>query len=163
MQRRTRRRREARRKRARYDRAGIPGVTMGWRIVAVVTVLLATATSAPAVTEANFELRSGADLVALCGVAKDDPMRSLALQMCEGYCVGVYQAILAMTTHKGLQPLFCPPDPPPERNEAIAQFVDWSKNKTQYQGDRPADFLGRFLVEVFACPKDAKPARRGAK
>lgn len=135
---------------------------MGWRIFAVVAVLLA-ATSARAVTEGNFELRNGADLVALCGVAKDDPMRSLAFQMCEGYCAGVYQAILALTTHKGLQPLFCPPNPPPSRNEAIAQFVEWSKEKTQYQGDRPADFLGRFLVEVFACPKDAEPARRRSK
>jgi len=135
---------------------------MSWRIFAVVAALLA-ATSARAVTEANFELRSGADLVALCGVAKDDPMRSLALQMCEGYCVGVYQAILALTTHKGLQPLFCAPDPPPSRNEAISQFVQWSQNKTEYQGDRPADFLGRFLVEAFACPKDAKPARRSSK
>ena len=135
---------------------------MGWRIFAVVTALLA-ATSAHAVTEANFELRSGADLVALCGAGKDDPMRSLALQMCEGYGVGVYQTILALTTHQGLQPLFCPPDPPPSRDQAIAQFVEWSKGKTQYRGDRPADFVGRFLVETFPCPKDAKPARRGSK
>ena len=129
---------------------------MGWRILGMTAALLATVTSARAVTDTNFELRNGADLIALCGVAKDDPMRSLALQMCEGYCAGVYQAILALTTHKGLQPLFCPPNPPPSRNEAIAQFVEWSKGKTQYQGDRPADFLGRFLVEVFACPKDVK-------
>ena len=136
---------------------------MRWRILAVAAAFVIATTSARAVTEANFELRSGADLVALCGVAKDDPMRAAALQMCEGYCVGVYQAILALTTHKGLQALFCPPNPPPERNEAIAQFVDWSKNKTQYQGDRPADFLGRFLVEVWACPKEAKPAHRSSK
>jgi hypothetical protein len=139
------------------------GVTMSWRILAVGAAILAAATSARAVTDANFELRSGADLVALCGVAKDDPLRSAALQMCEGYGVGVYQAILALTTHKGLQPLFCPPDPPPERNEVIAQFVEWSKKNTQYQSDRPVDFLGRFLVEVWPCPKDAKPAPRGAK
>jgi Ssp1 endopeptidase immunity protein Rap1a len=136
---------------------------MGWRILAVVTALLAAGTSAGAVTDENFQLRSGADLVALCGVAKDDPMRSLALQMCEGYCVGVYQTILALTTHQGLQPLFCPPDPPPSRNEAIAQFVEWSKDKTQYQGDRPVDFVGRFLVERFPCPKDAKPTRHDSK
>jgi hypothetical protein len=136
---------------------------MRWRVLAMAAGLLVAAGSAHAVTEANFQLRNGADLVALCGVAKDDPLRLAALQMCEGYYVGVYQTILAMTTHKGEQPLFCPPNPPPERNEAIARFVDWSKDKTQYQGDRPADFLGRFLIEVFACPKDAEPARRGSK
>ena len=132
-------------------------------MLAVGAAILAAVTSARAVTDANIELRTGADLVALCGVPEGDPLRAVALQMCEGYCVGVYQAILALTTHKGLQPIFCPPDPAPERNEAIAQFVQWSKKNTQYQSDRPADYLGRFLVEVWSCPKDAKPAPRGAK
>ena len=142
-------------------RAGT-GVTMSWRVLAVAAAILA-ATSARAVTDANFELRSGADLIALCDVGKDDPMRQLALQMCEGFCVGAYQAILAMTMHKGLQPFFCPPSPPSTRNEAIARFVEWSKSKTEYQGDRPVDFLGRYLLETFPCPKEAEPAHRRSK
>jgi hypothetical protein len=127
---------------------------MSWRIVAVVAVVLAARTSARAVSEENFQLRNGADLLALCSVSADDPLRASAIHMCHGFCVGVYQTILALTMRDKLKPIACPPEPPPQRSEAIEHFVIWGKTKTEYQGDRPADFVGRYIVETYPCPKE---------
>ena len=136
---------------------------MAWRIVAVVGLLLATGTSARAVDDQDFQLRSGADLVNLCSVSTDDPLRAPAIHMCHGYCVGVYQTLLALTTREKMKPLFCPPDPPPKRSEAIEHFVAWAKTKTEYQGEHPVDFIGRYLIETYPCPKEAETPKSSKK
>ena len=136
---------------------------MTWRIVAVVTVLLAGGTSARAVTEDDFQLRTGADLVALCSVPADDPLRVSAIHMCHGFCVGVYQTILAFTMHDKVDPLVCPPDPPPKRAEAIERFVVWAKGHPEHQGEHPVDFVTRHLMETYPCPKKGDEPSRGSK
>lgn len=133
---------------------------MTWRIGAVVTVLLAVATSAHALSEESYQLRTGADLVALCSAPADD--RS-AVHMCHGFCVGVYQTIMAFTMHEKARPLVCPPEPPPKRAEAIERFVAWARDKPQYHGERPADFLARYMVETYPCPKGGGEPSRGSK
>jgi len=136
---------------------------MTWRIVAAMTVLLAGGTAARAVTEENFQLRTGADLVALCSAPADDPLRTAAIHMCHGFCAGVYQTIMALTMREKVPRLVCPPDPPPSRAEAIAQFVVWAKSDTEHQSERPADFVGRYLVTKYPCPKDAGESPRRSK
>jgi len=136
---------------------------MTWRIVAAMTVLLVGGTSVPAVTEENFQLRSGADLVALCNAPADDPLRASAIHMCHGFCAGVYQTIMAFTMRDKVQPIVCPPDPPPSRAEAIAQFVTWAKSDVQHQGERPADYVGRYLIATYPCPKADGGSHRRSK
>jgi hypothetical protein len=116
-------------------------------------VLVGVALSAPAgaVTEDEFRLRTGGDLVALCTAPSNDPLYTAAIHMCHGFGAGTYQAIQAMTRHDKLKPLFCPPNPPIGRSEALRLFVEWAKGNSQYLGDPPAELLGRFLVERFPC------------
>lgn len=136
---------------------------MTWRSVAVVIGLLVVSTPARAVTDDNFQLRNGADLVALCSVSADDPLREAAINMCQGFCAGVYQTILAFTMREKVDRLICPPDPPPTRMQAIERFVVWAKGNTQNQGERPADHLGRFLLQTYPCPKSVDGSKPRSK
>jgi hypothetical protein len=114
-------------------------------------VVTGIAGTAHAVTEETFILKTGADLVALCAVAPEDPLRAEATHFCHGFAVGTYRTLRAVTNHRGLDPMFCPPDPPPPRTEAIAQFVVWAKQHPEFQSDPPEELLGRYLVQSFPC------------
>ena len=143
---------------------GARDVTMG-RLGVVSTVSWATRTAlvaaflclapsvaAAEVTEDNFRLRNGGDLVALCAVGDTDPLRTAAIHMCHGFGAGAYQRLHALTGHQRLPRLVCAPDPPPTRNEALVAFVAWARRNPQHLGDQPADLLGRFLVATYPCP-----------
>lgn len=125
-------------------------------IAGALAMALALTAPAGAVTKESFALRSGADLVALCSTPPDDPLFSAAIHLCHGFGAGTYQTIQAMTHHEKLTPLFCPPTPPPTRNEGLQRFLEWAKRSPQHASDPPAEFLGRFLVETFPCPKASK-------
>jgi hypothetical protein len=115
------------------------------------TVFLGFAATSLAVTAEEFGLRTGADFAALCSTPADDPLYTAAIHMCHGFGAGTYQAILAMTRHEKLEPLFCPPEPAVSRNEAVQMFLEWAKRNPQYLGERPADVIGRFFVQQFKC------------
>src|SRR5262249_32646193 len=83
--------------------------------------------AAAAVTEDNFKLQNGADLVELCAVGEGDPLRTAAIHMCHGFGAGTYQTIQALTSSQKLPRLFCPPDPLPTRHERVAAFVAWAR------------------------------------
>lgn len=119
-------------------------------------VALAFATSSRATTEEQFRLRTGADLVALCSTRADDPLYGAAIHMCHGFGAGTYQTIQAMTRHEKLEPLFCPPDPPVLRNEAVQMFVEWAKQNPQHMGEPPVEVVGRFLIQKFPCAPEVK-------
>lgn len=132
---------------------------MTWRSIAVASLVLAAASPAAAgVDRDQFLLRNGGDLVALCGVEAADPLRTQAVHMCEGFAMGVYRTIQAVTRHEGLQPLFCPPDPPPTRDAAIAAFVAWGRQRPERQTDSAVDFVGRYILETWPCPKTGPAA-----
>jgi hypothetical protein len=123
-------------------------------IASGIAALVALAAPVGAVTkEEHFKLQSGADLVALCSTATSDRLYPAAIHMCHGFGAGVYQTIQALTSHEKLQPVMCPPSPPPSRNEGIKLFLEWAKRNQDRLAERPADVLGRFLVEQFPCRK----------
>lgn len=124
--------------------------TAGMRLLLSVAFLGFAATS-PAITTEEFGLRTGADFAALCSTPADDPLHTAAIHMCHGFGAGTYQAILAMTRHEKLAPLFCPPEPAVSRNEAVQMFLEWAKRNPQHMAERPADVIGRFLVQQFPC------------
>ena len=104
-----------------------------------------------AVTEANFQMRTAADLVTLCSPAPDDPLATAAVNFCHGFAVGVYQTLSeeqAATRGK----FFCAPQPPPSRNQAIASFVSWARANPSALGERPADAIADYLTTRFPCP-----------
>jgi hypothetical protein len=117
----------------------------------VLTLLVAEpGTTRAAVVADNFQLRTTSDLVALCATDQGDPMLTAAAGFCEGYMVGVYQAM--QEVQAGLQTkLFCLPTPAPSRTEAINAFVAWARTTPAAQTEAPADSILRFLNQRFPC------------
>src|ERR1700755_3564776 len=99
--------------------------TKGWTL-AVGLVLLAPV--APrAATEANFGARTTGDLVELCTATPDNAIGTAAVNFCEGFALGaVLVQLQNMAALRGPK-LFCLPDPPPSRNDALKDFVNWAR------------------------------------
>jgi Rap1a immunity proteins len=123
------------------------------RVLLATVVMLALAAPAAAVTEEQFRLRSGADLVAVCSTPTEDPLYVAAVHFCHGFGAGTFQTIQAMTTHEKLEPVLCPPNPLPTRNEGIRRFLDWAKSHQDEAQEPAVHYLGRFLLAQWPCPK----------
>jgi hypothetical protein len=122
-----------------------------WIGVAAMASLLPCAASRAA-TEANFTLGSTGDLVALCSAAPDNGLGTAALNFCEGYLHGaVTVEMLNMAASRG-QKLFCLPNPPPTRSEAMSGFVSWAQAAPGRMTQSPTDGLFGFLRERYPCP-----------
>lgn len=134
-------------------------VDAGVNLGCIAILVLATAGSVPAsaVTQDNFQLRTGTDLVELCSATQDDPLQMAALHMCHGFGVGCYQTLVAVTSSDKVDDFFCPPNPPHSRNEAFAKFLAWAKlsQNAPYLSESPAALIGRYLVTTHPCPKPA--------
>ena len=107
-----------------------------------------------ATDEANFQVTTTRDLVALCATPSTDPLATAAVNFCHGYAVGAYQydrMAEAAEAASGTKPLFCPPSPPPSRNDTIAQFVAWANGHPQYLDQSPINGIFEFLKERFPC------------
>lgn len=109
-----------------------------------------TAPARAAVTEANFQMRTGADLVALCSPAQGDALATAAINFCHGFAIGVYQT-LASQQPALPQPLFCIPSPPPTRNQTMADLVSWARSTPSAMSERPADAVLDYLTQRFPC------------
>ena len=122
------------------------------RLLLLTILTLGAAAPALAIGEDEFKLRSGADLVALCSTPATDALYTAAIHMCHGFGAGTYQTIVAMTRHEKMQPVICPPTPPPSRNEVVRRFVEWGKQNPDRLGEPAVEVLARFLITSFPCP-----------
>ena len=119
-------------------------------IVAATLVLLAPRL-AQAVTEANFTAGTTADLVELCAATPDSAIGTAAVNFCEGFAQGaVLVEIQNLAAFRGAK-LFCMPNPPPSRNEALGEFVKWARASPDRLAQPSADGLFRFLGERYPC------------
>ncbi len=118
--------------------------------VAVGLVLLVP--GAPhAATELNFGPKTTGDLVELCTAAPDNAMGTAAVHFCEGFAQGaVLVEIQNMAAFRGPK-LFCLPSPPPSRNEALSEFVNWARASPDRMATSSTDGLFRFLSERYPC------------
>lgn len=121
-----------------------------WTIGATMALLLPSV-GAGAATEANFALGSTGDLVALCSAAPDNGIGTAALNFCEGYLHGaVTVEMLNMSTFRGPK-LFCLPNPPPARSQAMSGFVSWAQAAPDRMSQSPTDGVFGFLREHYPC------------
>jgi Rap1a immunity proteins len=121
----------------------------GWIAVATLALLLPSA--ADAATEANFDAKTTGDLVALCSAAPDNGVGTAALNFCEGYIQGaVTVEMLNMAGFRGSK-LFCLPNPPPSRSQAISGFVNWARTAPDRLAQSATDGLFRFISEQYPC------------
>jgi hypothetical protein len=71
--------------------------------------------------------------------------------MCHGFGAGTFQTIMALTRHEKLEPVLCPPEPTPSRNETVARFLEWAKRNPQHLTEPAVELVGRFLIVTFGC------------
>lgn len=127
------------------------GYATSARLLLITVVALAHAVPASAISGEEFRLRSGADVVALCATPATDPLYTAAIHMCHGFGAGTFQAITALTRHEKLEPLLCPPEPSPSRNETVGRFLEWAKRNPQHLGAPAVEVVGRFFISEFPC------------
>src|ERR1700759_957494 len=122
-----------------------------WTAVAAV-VLLTPSVGYPA-TEGNFAARTTGDLVELCTATPDNAIGTAAVNFCEGFALGaVLVQLQNMAAFRGPK-LFCLPDPPPSRNDALKDFVNWALMPPDRMSASSTDGLFRFLSERYPCPQ----------
>lgn len=132
-------------------------------LVAAAAALLLALPAKAEVTEQNFRGGRTGDLAALCGAAQTDPLRTAALNWCQGFMVGAgqYHHSTAAATASDTRKLFCLPSPEPTLDQARHAFVAWAQAHPQYATERAVDGLTRFATETWPCPRaEAAPARR---
>lgn len=117
----------------------------------VAALLLSSAVSAAPVSKEHFMLRTTGDLIALCGVSRDDPNAIAAIHFCHGYYVGLDQ-YAAVTGRAFRNRLFCPPEGAKlTRDQAIGMLVDWHRKHPQYASEAPFDGIVRFAMATWPC------------
>jgi hypothetical protein len=122
----------------------------GW-IVAAGLVLLAP-TASYAATETNFGATTTGDLIELCTATPDNAIGTAAVNFCEGFAQGaVLVEMQNQAAFRGPK-LFCLPNPPPSRTEALNEFVAWVRASRDRLAQSSTDGLFRFLSERYPCP-----------
>ena len=134
---------------------------MRYRVLSVLFVFCLWPMQSAAVTRDTFLVRTTQELVDLCAAPETDPLYGPAIGFCFGYVVGAYHYYMAEQAGPEAKPLFCLPEPPPERRQAVQTFVAWAKQNSQYMGERPVDSLMRFATWQWPCPT-ARPAGAAA-
>ena len=119
----------------------------------IVAVLASVPSVVSAVAPEEFVARTTQDLVDLCAATPDDPARVPAIHFCEGYIAGATAHHQVVRAALGRGPDFCPPQPPPTRDQAVALFVQWAKSNGQYMKEAAIDGLFRFLETTWPCRK----------
>ena len=135
------------------------------RVVRWATALALCAIAAPglaraAVTQDNFLLNNTSDFVALCTAEQSDPLYTAAVNFCHGFAVGVYRVLSEEDAASSRRHMFCPKDPMPSRNEAVASFVAWLKANPAQMDAQPADSIAAYLVQTYPCPQPTATSRR---
>jgi Rap1a immunity proteins len=105
-----------------------------------------------AATEANFGANTTGDLVELCTARTDTAIGTAAVNFCEGFAQGaVLVEMQNMAAFRGPK-LFCLPSPPPTRDQALSEFVNWARASPDRMAASSTDGLFRFLSERYPCP-----------
>jgi len=107
--------------------------------------------SATAVTQDTFLIRYTQDLVELCSAPESDPLYPEAISFCYGYLIGAYHYQVALQADPKEKPLFCLPNPAPTRQQGIQMFISWTKQNSQYMGEKAVDTIARFLSTQWPC------------
>jgi len=121
----------------------------GWTAAAGLVLL---ASGAPhAATETNFSANTTGDLIELCTATPDNAMGTAAVNFCEGFVQGaVLVEMQNQAAFRGPK-LFCMPNPPPSRNQALGEFVNWARSSPDRLAQSSTDGLFRFLIERYPC------------
>ena len=124
--------------------------------VAAMGFVLAAASGAKAapVTEDNFLLKTTADLVALCGADKKDPLYTAAINYCHGFAIGTYRMLeVEDAASRNKQKDICLHQYAITRSQALASFVTWASDKPKVLDTVPTEGFGQYVLQSFKCKK----------
>lgn len=122
-----------------------------WTIAGAILCALAWLPPAHAADLKNFYVRNAGDLVALCSATPEDQDYLQAIHFCQGFAVGAYQYYREIAASSPAHRFICLPDPPPSRDQAIADFVAWARQHPQFLDHTAVDTLFRYLGETYPC------------
>ena len=108
---------------------------------------------ARATDASNFILKTTEDLYVVCSTASSDPLRSEAINFCEGFLLGVVSYHDAIVDREHLKPFLCYP-PTATRNQGIQAFIDWAGSHQQdhkFMDDPPVVGAVRGLAAKWPC------------
>jgi hypothetical protein len=118
--------------------------------LSALAALLLVSGPASAVTEQDFMLETGQDLVDVCGVDASDPMYVPSIHFCHGFVAGTGHYHYSLTSGPTADPLFCLPEPRPTRSEVVSAFLQWASGEDLSE-EAPVDALMRFAVAQYPC------------
>lgn len=121
----------------------------------VLASLLLTGTltgRAMALDPAVYQLRTAADLVAICSASGGDVDRDVDRAMCAGYVQGSldYHDVVAAVPSIG--PLACPPPTTPVA-KVIDAFLGFAAKRPQIATEKPIDALIEAVAATWPCAK----------
>ena len=111
-----------------------------------------------AATPSNYDVRSAADLVAICSTAPGDSLASAATGFCHGYVVGVYRTLEEIQEARPWARMFCPPAMRPSRTQAIAAYVAWTNARPEELTKLPMESITDYLAATYPCTGKPAPA-----
>lgn len=114
--------------------------------------LSALANPAGAVDVAKFEVRSNADLLALCTTPSTDPDYTAAINFCHGVAIGFVRYEDALKEGAEYTPLYCFTEGLTP-NQLIDAYVRYSKARSEYGKESVGDVFTKFLIDTYPCPK----------
>ncbi len=119
--------------------------------ILVAAFMMPVLAAAGPVTDEDFQVKTTRNLINLCTVSADDPHMKEAIHFCQGFLVGAYAYYSAENSGPEAEPLVCPPNPVPSRNDAIMNFIEWAKSHPEYMDEKPVETEFRFLTEKWPC------------
>jgi hypothetical protein len=112
---------------------------------------LAAATPAAAVEEQVFLIDTTADLARLCSAQPGQANYAQAVQMCQGYLMGVHHFHQALAAELA-EDVYCAPTAnPPTRNEIMAAFSGWVAETPGIGETEAVEGLLRWAAQAFPC------------
>jgi hypothetical protein len=106
---------------------------------------------ATAATPDQFVARTTADFVALCSADPAEENYVAAIHFCHGFATGAYQYYRSLAAASEANRFVCPPDPPPSRSQAIADFIAWAEQNPQHMSEPPVESIFRHLAQKYPC------------
>ena len=100
--------------------------------------------------QADFELKTAADLAEVCNAQPDDPLVEKAVYFCLGFVTGLAHYHAAISQAPDIDPITCP-QRDPSRIELALTFLRWYEKNPQFKDIAPEDAVMRAAAEKWPC------------
>jgi hypothetical protein len=100
--------------------------------------------------QADFELKTAADLAEVCNAPPDDPLVEKAVYFCLGFVTGLAHYHTAISMAENIDPITCPAKDP-SRVELALTFLRWYQKNPQFKDIPPEDAVLRAAAEKWPC------------